>query len=159
LLYSADADELAAARSNLQGAMDQTRHSNALLSERLHQLDIQNEDILRKIADTQKYLDQLLAQEKLLKDKIISYENENNNLDNDINTTVEDIAILDNRIFDAQNEIKSLQADIAEVDAAANKFKSESIHYHKATQAEIMKNNDLTKMLAQAENINRVRAS
>ena len=55
--------------------MDQTRHSNALLSERLHQLDIQNEDIMRKVADTQKYLDQLLTQEKLLKDKIISYEN------------------------------------------------------------------------------------
>ena len=104
--------------------MDQTRHSNALLSERLHQLDIQNEDILRKIADTQKYLDQLIAQEKLLKDKIISYENENNNLDNDINTTVEDIAILDNRIFDAQNEIKALQSDIAETEAAANKYKS-----------------------------------
>ena len=104
--------------------MDQTRHSNTLLSERLHQLDIQNEDILRKIADTQKYLDQLIAQEKLLKDKIISYENENNNLDNDINTTVEDIAILDNRIFDAQNEIKALQSDIAETEAAANKYKS-----------------------------------
>lgn len=104
-------------------------------------------------------MDQLLTQERLLKEKIISYENENNNLDNDINTTVEDIAILDNRIFDAQNEIKNLQSDIAETEAAANKHKSESIHYHKATQAEVMKNNDLTKMLAQAENINRVRAS
>lgn len=61
-LIIADADELAAARANLQSTMDQTRHSNALLSERLHQLDIQNEDILRKIADTQKYLDQLLCQ-------------------------------------------------------------------------------------------------
>ena len=63
------------ARANLQATMDQTRNTNATLSEKLHELDLQNEDILRKIADTQKYLDQLLTQEKLLKDKIISYEN------------------------------------------------------------------------------------
>ena len=55
----ADADELAA-RANLQSKMNQNRHSNAVLSERLHQLDIYNEDIMRKIADTQKELDQLL---------------------------------------------------------------------------------------------------
>ena len=62
IIYIADADELAAARASLQSTMDQTRASNAGLSERMHQLDLQNEDIMRKILDTQKYLDQLLAQ-------------------------------------------------------------------------------------------------
>lgn len=111
----------------------------------------------RKIADTQKYLDQLLAQEQILKEKIISYENENNRLDADINAIIDDLAILDNRIADAQAQIKSLQADIAEADALANKYKSEAIHNHKATQAEVMKNNDTTKALGQAENTLRVR--
>ncbi len=38
-----------------------------------------------------------------MKDKIISYENENNNLDSDITTTVDDISVLDGKINDAQN--------------------------------------------------------
>lgn len=82
------------------------------------------QDVNRKISDIEKYLDQLQAQERILKDKIISYENENNKLDNDINAIVEDLAILDNRILDAQAQIKDLQADIAEADALANKYKS-----------------------------------
>lgn len=40
-----------------------------------------------------------MVQEKALRDKILSYENENNRLDGDINATVEDINILDTRIF------------------------------------------------------------
>lgn len=79
---------------------------------------------MKKIGETQKYLDQLLIQEKLLKQKIISYENENNNLDTDINTTQEDIAILDNQIYESQDQIKMLQADIAGEEGAANKYKS-----------------------------------
>jgi hypothetical protein len=39
----------------------------------------------------------------------------------------------------------------------AEKNKSESIHYQKATQAEVMRNNDLAKGLSQAENTLRVR--
>lgn len=70
-----------------------------------------------------------------MKEKIISYENENNRLDNDINATVDDLAVLDGRILDSQSQIKDLQADIAEADALANKYKSEAIHNHKATQA------------------------
>lgn len=89
----------------------------------------------RKIGDTQKYLDQLMAQEQILKEKIISYENENNRLDQDINATVDDLAVLDNRILDSQTHIKDLQADIAEADALANKYKSEAVHCQKATQA------------------------
>ena len=39
----------------------------------------------------------------------------------------------------------------------AEKFKAESIHYYKSTQAEIMRNNDLAKALNQAENTHRLR--
>lgn len=39
----------------------------------------------------------------------------------------------------------------------AEKFKAESIHYYKSTQAEIMRNNDLSKALNQAENTHRLR--
>ena len=120
----ADGDELACARANLAETADKTRAGNAILSDKIHHLDLQNQDVARKIADTQKYLDQLLAQEQILKEKIISYENENNRLDADINAIIDDLAILDNRIADAQAQIKSLQADIAEADALANKYKS-----------------------------------
>jgi hypothetical protein len=50
-----------------------------------------------------------------------------------------------------------LQSAIAETDALANKFKSEALHYQKATQSEVMKNNDTTKLLGQAENTLRLR--
>ena len=39
----------------------------------------------------------------------------------------------------------------------SDKFKSEALHYHKCHQAEVMKNNDLVKMLGQAENTLKVR--
>lgn len=128
-----------------------------MLSDKINQLDHHHQEVNYKIGDTQKYLDQLLAQEQILKQKIISYENQNNRLDNDINSTVEDLAVLDGRILDAQTHIKDLQADIAEADALANKYKSEALHCHKATQVEVMKNNDTTKVLSQAENTLRVR--
>ena len=41
----------------------------------------------------------------------------------------------------------------------AEKYKSEGIHYHKGTQAEIMRNNDLTKARNQAENTHRLRVN
>lgn len=41
----------------------------------------------------------------------------------------------------------------------SEKYKSEGLHYHKATQAEIMRNNDLTKTLNQAENTLRLRVN
>lgn len=72
-----------------------------------------NENVRRKIDDHQKYLDQLKTEEALLKDKIISYENENNQLDGDINATIDDITNLENQISNAQNDLISLQTDIA----------------------------------------------
>jgi hypothetical protein len=41
----------------------------------------------------------------------------------------------------------------------AEKYKSEAIHYQKATQAEVMRNNDLTKGLNHAENTLRLRVN
>jgi predicted nucleic acid-binding Zn-ribbon protein len=74
---------------------------------------LNNENVRRKIDDHQKYLDQLKTEEALLKDKIISYENENNQLDGDINATIDDITNLENQISNAQNDLISLQTDIA----------------------------------------------
>ena len=87
----------------------------------------------------------------------MSYENENNALDGDINNLLEDIATLEGRASNAQSDLVNLQKDIAEVSGLSEKFKSEALHYHKATQAEIMRNNDLTKVLNQAENTLRLR--
>lgn len=146
----ADADELAVARAHLQETADKTRLTNAGLNDKLNCLEAENENVRRKIADTERYLDQLIVQEKALRDKIMAYENENNGLDGDISATIEDIGVLDNRIMDAQHQIKDLQTDIAETAALCDKYKSEALHYQKATQAEVMKNNDTNKLLAQA---------
>jgi|JI10StandDraft_1071094.scaffolds.fasta_scaffold829958_1 hypothetical protein len=62
MLHTADADELAVARGNLLDTADRTREANAILGDKIHSLDVDNESILRKIGDTQKYLDQLLTQ-------------------------------------------------------------------------------------------------
>lgn len=67
--------------------------------------------------------------------------------------------MLDSRILDSQTQIKDLQTDIAEADALANKYKSEAIHCHKSTQAEVMRNNETTKLLGQAENTLRIRVN
>ena len=97
----ADADELAVARAHLQETADKTRLTNAGLNDKLNCLEAENENVRRKIADTERYLDQLIVQEKALRDKIMAYENENNGLDGDITATIEDIGVLDNRIMDA----------------------------------------------------------
>jgi len=99
----------------------------------------------------------LKNEENILKEKILSYENENNGLDGDINAIIEDISNLESQISKAQNELVNVQTDIAEVSALAEKYKSEAVHYQKATQAEVMRNNDLAKVLNQAENTHRLR--
>ena len=58
----ADADELAVARGNLLDTADRTREANAILADKINSLDLDNESIVRKVGDTQKYLDQLLTQ-------------------------------------------------------------------------------------------------
>ena len=113
IIILADADELAVARVHLAETAEKARYTNAALNEKLHSLHGENENVMRKIADTERYLSQLIVQEKALREKILTYEGENNKLDNDINETTEDINILDGRILEAQNQIKDLQGDIA----------------------------------------------
>ena len=78
----------------------------------------------RKIDDIEKYQGQLKHEEAILKEKIISYENENNGLDQDINATVEDVGNLEGQISNSQNELTTLQKDIAEIGALSEKYKS-----------------------------------
>ena len=127
------------------------------MNEKLHCLHGENENVQRKVADTERYLNQLFAQEKALRDKILTFEEENNKLDREINSTIEDISVLDARIMEAQNQIKDLQSDIAETAALSEKYKSEMLHYQKATQGEVMKNNDTVKLINQAEHTLKVR--
>ena len=101
----------------------------------------------------------LKAEENALKDKILSYENENNRLDSEITQVNEDIGNLENEISNAQNDLTRLQGDIAEVGALSEKYKSEAMHYQRSAQAEGMRNNDLTKALNQAENTFRLRVN
>ena len=84
----ADADELAVARAHLHETAEKAQLTNASLNEKLHVLHAENENVMRKIADTERYLGQLIAQEKALRDKVLTYEEENNKLDHDINETV-----------------------------------------------------------------------
>jgi chromosome segregation ATPase len=92
-----------------------------------------------------------------LKDKIISYENENNSLDADLTATLDDIAALESRINENLAEIKKYQAAIAEAEALANRYKSETLHYQKCTQAEALKNSETDKLIAQYEHTLRLR--
>lgn len=70
---------------------------------------------------------------------------------------MDEVAGLENEGSNSQSELISLQKDIAEIGGLSDKYKSEALHYHKATQAEIMRNNDLTKILNQTENTHRMR--
>lgn len=58
-------------------------------------------------------MNQLASEDQMLRQKIIGYENQNNQLDSDINVTVEDLNQLDMQINQAQGEIAGLQQDIA----------------------------------------------
>ena len=107
--------------------------------------------------DTEKYLGRLKDEENLLRQKIKKYEEENNNIDNEINAIMDDIASLERSNEDLLSEVNSLNAEIAEASSANDKFKSESLHFHRATQNEVQKNNDLNKALNQAEGVLKTR--
>ena len=57
----------------------------------------------RKIDDLEKYANNLKSEEAILKEKIISYENENNGLDADITATIDEVGNLEAQISNAQN--------------------------------------------------------
>ena len=84
-----------------------------MLCVNVKELELSNDSTKRKIDDLDKYASQLKNEEAILKEKIIAYENENNGLDGDINTTIDDLGNLEAQISNAQNELTNLQKDIA----------------------------------------------
>lgn len=87
-------------------------------------MELDNDATRRKIDDLDKYSLKLKTEEGILKEKIMSYENENNALDGDINNLMEDIANLEGQASNAQSDLISIQKDIAEVGGLSEKFKS-----------------------------------
>jgi chromosome segregation ATPase len=63
---------------------------------------------------------------------------------------IDDLHNLDHDIHTCLATLKNIQGDIAEVNALCDKYKSEALHYHKAHQVEVMKNNEMVKILGQA---------
>lgn len=100
------------------------RKDNGLLSESVKGLELEKDSTRRKIDDLDKYSLQLKAEEGILKEKIMSYENENNGIDGDINQLNEDISNLEAQTSNAQADLNALQKDIAEVGGLSEKFKS-----------------------------------
>lgn len=123
---------------------------NQQIAANLRDLASTNDSVKRKIEELEKLQAKKKTEEGLLKEKILKYENENNNLDGDITATDEDITKLEVSISAAQNELASLQANIAEAQAQADKNRGDASHYYKTTQAEIVRNNELTKQLNQS---------
>ena len=68
----------------------------------------------RDTEETEKYYEKLKISEQVQREKIIVFENENNNLDDEINKVMGDLAELDRRIAEAHAQIKDLAGDIAE---------------------------------------------
>ena len=87
----------------LQQNVGGVRQDNEKLCANVKELQLNNDNVKRKIDDLEKYQGQLRHEEAILKEKILSYENENNGLDNDINATVEDVGNLEGQISNAQN--------------------------------------------------------
>jgi chromosome segregation ATPase len=133
------------------------RRDNEQIVGNIREFSSSNDTVRRKTEDLDKYLAKKKGEEALLKEKIIAYEDKNNGMDAEINATKEDLVRLEREISNAQNELSSLQNNIAETSGTADKHKVEALHYSKGTQAEVMRNNDLTKQLNQAENTLRLR--
>lgn len=153
----ADSEELLGERARLDGQLEMLKADKVKLLGELKNLECDHDSVNRKIGDLEKYLQGLDAEGKALRDKVLSFENENNGLDDEIGDLDKDLSSLERNIVEAQKDSKQLQNDIAGLLAQNDKNKSEAAHFLKATQAEIMRNNDLAKTLAQAENTLRTR--
>lgn len=64
---------------------------------------------------------------------------------------------MENTIYECQDNVAQLQNANASIEANVQQFKSQALHNQRATQAEVMKSNDLVKRLKQAEGALRVR--
>jgi chromosome segregation ATPase len=65
-----------------------------------------------------------LLQEKILREKIQGYENENNELDSHINQSCDELAEIELSIKKAQDELVDLQKAIAELGMLNEKYKT-----------------------------------
>lgn len=153
----ADAEELNAEKESLANAAAKLTAILAQLQEEDRLLKEDNDSVGRRLQELEKYHEQLLLQEKILREKIQGYENENNELDAAINELCDSLADLELAIKKAQQELAELHQAVAELSLAADKYKAEALHAQKATQAEIAKNNSLLKNLKNAEYTHKVR--
>lgn len=104
----------------------------------------------RRLEELEKYQQQLTLQERILREKIQGYENENNELDANINELCDALAELELAIKKAQEELADLQQAVAEIGLLNDKYRAEGQHAQKATQAETLRNNALAKDLKAA---------
>lgn len=123
----------------------------------LKNLEADNDSVARKTHELEKYIGQVDGDGKLLRDRILKYENENNALDDEISKLNDALTELDRLVLDQQKELKALQNDLASLQSINDKHRSELSHFHKASQSEAMKNAEIAKALSQAEGTLRAR--
>jgi chromosome segregation ATPase len=148
--YAADAEELAAEREGLNNAATKLRSIVGQVQEEASHLKEDNESVARRLEELEKYQQQLTLQERILREKIQGYENENNELDANINELCDALAELELAIKKAQEELADLQQAVAEIGLLNDKYRAEGQHAQKATQAETLRNNALAKDLKAA---------
>jgi chromosome segregation ATPase len=85
--------------------------------------------------DLDKYIGQVDNDGRILRDRILKYENENNNLDEEIAQLNDTLIEFDRKIIGEQKELKALQNDLASLQSINDKFKSELGHFHKSTHS------------------------
>jgi chromosome segregation ATPase len=154
---TADSEELAAERESLSNAAGKLRSIIAQVQEEDRHLKEDNDSVGRRLEELEKYQQQLCLQEKILRDKIQGYENENNELDSNINELCENLAELELAIKKAQEELADLQQAVSEIGLLNDKYRTETQHAQKATQAETLRSNALAKDLKAAEYTQKVR--
>ena len=153
----ADSDELGAERQSLANGVEKLKDivGQAQNEERLLAED--GDSVNRRLSDLGRYLDQLLVQEKILKEKIQNFENDNNDLDAGVNELCEALGDLDLNIKKGQDELREIQQTITECNLLNDKLKTECQHLQKNTQAQITSNNGQAKNLKNAEYTHKVR--
>lgn len=153
----ADSEELGAERESLGNAAGKLRGIIGQVQEEDRLLKEDNESVGKRVEELEKYQGQLVLQERILREKIQGYENENNELDASINELCDSLSELEVAIKKAQDELLDLQQLTSEAGLLNEKHKAENQHVQRATQAEILKNNNLLKSLKNAEYTSKVR--
>lgn len=153
----ADSEELGAEREGLSNAASKLRGIIGQIQEEDQLLKEDNDSVGKRLDDLEKYQGQLVLQERILREKIQGYENENNELDASINELCDGLSELEVAVKKAQDELLDLQQQTSEVGLLNEKYKTENQHVQRSTQAEILKNNNLAKSLKSAEYTSKVR--